>query len=84
MFHGMSWMPKLTLFRNIVLGIALSVVLAAYLWWRHSVDVELGYCQTPQETCINRQGIPMGEPCECHGPAGGVFGLDSKGKVIPR
>ena len=67
-------MPKL-LGSVIVFGL-LSVVLIAMLWWRYSVDEKLGYCQTPEQTCINRQG------CECHGMGGGVFGLDSTGKVV--
>jgi hypothetical protein len=74
---------KLGLFGSIVLAIVISVGLAAFVWWRYSVEEKVGYCQTPQETCINRKGIPLGAPCECHGPAGGVFGLDSSGKVIP-
>ena len=73
-------MPKL-LGSVIVFG-ALSVVLVAMLWWRYSVDEKLGYCQTPEQTCINRQGFALGEPCECHGMGGGVFGLDSTGKVV--
>ena len=48
----------------------------------YSVDEKLGYCQTPEQTCINRQGFALGEPCECHGMGGGVFGLDSTGKVV--
>ena len=76
-------MPKLGLIGNIVLATVISLALAAVLWWQYSAEEREGYCQTPQETCINREGIPMGEPCECHGPAGGVFGLDSRGKVIP-
>ncbi len=47
-------MPKL-LGSVIVFG-ALSVVLIALFWWRYSVDEKLGYCQTPEQTCINRQG----------------------------
>jgi hypothetical protein len=75
--------PKLGLIENIVLATVISAALAAVLWRQYSAEEREGYCQTPQETCINREGIPMGEPCECHGPAGGVFGLDSRGKVIP-
>ena len=73
-------MPKL-LGSVIVFG-TLSVVLIALFWWRYSVDEKLGYCQTPEQTCINRQGFALGEPCECHGMGGGVFGLDSTGKVV--
>ena len=71
-------MPKL-LGSVIVFG-ALSVVLIAMLWWRYSVDEKLGYCQTPEQTCINRQGFALGEPCECHGMGGGVFGLELHGQ----
>jgi hypothetical protein len=60
-----------------VLGLG---VLIALLWCRSSVDAKLGYCKTPQETCVNRHGIPVGQPCECQG---GVFGLDSTGTVVP-
>jgi hypothetical protein len=77
-------MPKRSLIGTIVLCVVLAVAFAGYLWWRYSVDEKLGYCQTPQQTCVNREGIPVGQPCECHGPGGGVFGLDSKGTVIPR
>ena len=49
------------------LGAVAAVALGAFLWWRHAVDDRLGYCQTPTETCINRQGMAVGEPCECHG-----------------
>ena len=73
-------MPKL-LGSVIVFG-ALSVVLIAMLWWRYAVDEKLGYCQTPEQTCINRQGFALGEPSECHGMGGGVFGLDSTCKVV--
>ena len=73
-------MPKL-LGSVIVFGL-LAVVLIALLWWRNSVDEKLGYCQTPEQTCINREGFALGEPCECHGLGGGVFGLDSTGKVV--
>jgi hypothetical protein len=68
---------------QIVLGILISVSLIALLWWRYSVDEKLGYCGTPQETCVNRENIPVGEPCACHGTGGGVFGLDYTGKVVP-
>ena len=78
-------MPKgKKLLGSILLGIAVTAALGAFLWWRHAVDDRLGYCQTPTETCINREGIPVGEICECHGMGGGVFGLDSTGTVIPR
>jgi len=77
-------MPKRSLVGTIVLCVVLAVAFAGYLWWRYSVDETLGYCQTPQQTCVNREGIPVGQPCECHGPGGGVFGLDSKGTVIAR
>jgi hypothetical protein len=73
-------MPKLL--GSVVVFGALSVVLIALLWWRYSVDEKLGYCQTPEQTCINRQGFALGEPSECHGMGGGVFGLDSTGKVV--
>jgi hypothetical protein len=76
-------MAKLTLPR-ILLLVAVTVALAAFLWWRRSVDDRLGYCETPQQTCVNREGIPLGERCECHGPGGGVFGLDSVGKVVAK
>jgi hypothetical protein len=69
---------------SILLGIVVIAALGVFLWWRHEVDDRLGYCQTPTQTCINREGMPVGEPCECHGMGGGVFGLDSTGKVIPR
>jgi len=48
-------MPKL-LGSVIVFG-ALSVVLVAMLWWRYSVDEKLGYCQTPEQTCIKSTGL---------------------------
>ena len=76
-------MPKVNLLGKILLAVLMSTMFVAVLWWRHSVDEKLGYCQTPQETCLNRHGIPVGEPCECHGSGGGVFGLDYTGKVIP-
>jgi len=78
----MGIMPKRSLIGTVVLFVVLAVAFAGYLWWRYSVDEKLGYCQTPQQTCVNREGIPVGQPCECHGPGGGVFGLDSKGTVI--
>ena len=80
----MGIMPKRSLIGTVVLFVVLAVAFAGYLWWRYSVDERLGYCQTPQQTCVNREGIPVGQPCECHGPGGGVFGLDSKGTVIAR
>jgi hypothetical protein len=80
----MGIMPKRSLIGTVVLFVVLAVAFAGYLWWRYSVDEKLGYCQTPQQTCVNREGIPVGQPCECHGPGGGVFGLDSKGIVIAR
>jgi hypothetical protein len=80
----MGIMPKRSLIGTVVLCVVLAVAFAGYLWWRYSVDEKLGYCQTPQQTCVNREGIPVGQPCECHGPGGGVFGLDSKGTVIAR
>jgi len=83
MLEGWTSMPKISVSR-ILLAILISVVLVAFLWWRRSVDDKLGYCQTPQETCINREGIPVGQPCECHGMGGGVFGLDSVGKVVAK
>ena len=76
-------MPKITV-SGIFLAILISVGLVAFLWWRRSADEKLGYCQTPQETCINREGIAVGQPCECHGMGGGVFGLDSVGKVVAK
>jgi hypothetical protein len=76
-------MVKLDRARAILLIILFSVIFTAVLWWRYSVDETLGYCRTPQETCVNRQGIPVGEPCDCHGSGGGVFGLDYKGTVVP-
>src|SRR5436190_10495889 len=69
-------MPKRSLIGTVALCVVLAVAFAGYLWWRYSVDEKLGYCQTPQQTCVNREGIPVGQPCECHGPGGGVFGLD--------
>jgi hypothetical protein len=80
----MGIMPKRSLIGTVVLFVVLAVAFAGYLWWRYSVDERLGYCQTPRQTCVNRKGIPVGQPCECHGPGGGVFGLDSKGTVIAR
>ncbi|HET9584271.1 MAG TPA: hypothetical protein VFP38_09505 [Bradyrhizobium sp.] len=77
-------MPKPNLLTKILLAVVIVAGFAAFLWWRQSVDDRLGYCQTPQQTCINREGFAVGEPCECHGMGGGVFGLDSTGKVIPR
>jgi hypothetical protein len=74
-------MPNLNLLAKILLAILFGVSFAAFLWWRESA--ELGYCQTPQQTCINREGIAVGEPCKCHGGDDGVFGLDSAGKVVP-
>jgi hypothetical protein len=71
------------LLATIVLGLLIAVALAALVWWRNSVDTKLGYCKTPTDTCVNRQGAAVGEPCECHGMGGGVFGLDSTGIVIP-
>jgi hypothetical protein len=76
-------MSKLSFLGKIFWGTLFTVAFVALLWWRYVVDEKLGYCQTPQETCTNREGIPVGQPCECHGPAGGVFGLDSSGKVVP-
>jgi hypothetical protein len=76
-------MPKLSLSR-ILLALLISVAFVAFFWWRRSADEKLGYCETPRETCVNREGIPVGQPCECHGMGGGVFGLDSVGKVIAR
>ena len=72
-------MPKPNLLTKILLGVVIVAGFAAFLWWRQSVDDRLGYCQTPQQTCINREGFAVGEPCECHGMGGGVFGLDSTG-----
>jgi hypothetical protein len=80
----MGIMPKRSLIGGVALCVVLAVGFVGYLWWRYSVDEKLGYCQTPQQTCVNREGIPVGQPCECHGPGGGVFGLDSKGTVIAR
>ena len=77
-------MLKPNLVGKILLAILILVASIAFLWWRRSADERLGYCQTPQQTCVNREGFAVGEPCECHGPGGGVFGLDSTGKVIPR
>jgi hypothetical protein len=65
-------------------GIAAAVLLIAILWWHNSVDPHVGYCKTPTDTCINRQDAAIGEPCECHGMGGGVFGLDSTGVVVPK
>jgi hypothetical protein len=68
-----------------VLGAALACMgLIAILWWPTSVDEHIGYCKTPTDTCINRQDAALGEPCECHGMGGGVFGLDSTGVVVPK
>ena len=72
------------LLTSALVAVAAAVALGAFLWWRHAVDDRLGYCQTPTETCINRQGMAVDEPCECHGMGGGVFGLDSTGTVIPQ
>ena len=55
-------MSKPKLLGSIIVFGALSVVLIALLWWRYSVDEKLGYCQTPEQTCINRQGFALGEP----------------------
>jgi hypothetical protein len=77
-------MPKPNLLTTILVAILVLAAFGVFLWWRQSVDDRLGYCQTPQQTCINREGFGAGEPCECHGMGGGVFGLDSTGKVIPR
>ena len=77
-------MPKPNLLTKILLAIVIVAGFGAFLWWRQSVDDRLGYCETPQQTCINREGFAVGEPCECHGMGGGVFGLNSTGKVIPR
>jgi hypothetical protein len=65
-------------------GILASVGLIVILWWHTSVDEHIGYCKTPTDTCINRQDAALGEPCECHGMGGGVFGLDSTGVVVPK
>jgi hypothetical protein len=62
---------------TIALGILIAAACVLVLWWRYSVDEQLGYCKTPRESCVNWQGIAVGEPCECHG----VFGLDSTGTV---
>ncbi len=69
-------MPRLSLLGKIFWGTLFSVAFVALLWWRYLVDEKVGYCQTPRETGINRQGIPVGEPCQCHGMGGGVFGLN--------
>jgi hypothetical protein len=75
-------MSKPKLLGSVIVFGSLAVVLIALLWWRNSVDEKLGYCQTPEQTCINREGFALGEPCECHGMGGGVFCLDSTGKVV--
>jgi hypothetical protein len=62
----------------------ISAALVALLWWHSSVDDKLGYCKTPTDTCINREHAAIGEPCECLGMGGGVFGLDSTGVVVPK
>src|SRR5262245_63948181 len=68
-----------------VLGAALACVgLIVILWWHTLVDEHIGYCKTTTDTCINRQDAALGEPCECHGMGGGVFGLDSTGVVVPK
>ena len=56
-------MSKAKLLGGVIVFGALSVVLIALFWWRYSVDEKLGYCQTPEQTCINRQGFALGEPC---------------------
>ena len=76
-------MPKPNLLTKILLAVVIVAGFAAFLWWRQSVDDRLGYCQTPQQTCINREGFAVGEPCECHGMGGGVFGLELDGKGHP-
>ena len=68
----------------ILLGIAIAAALAVLLWWHNSADVHVGYCKTPTDTCINREDAALGEPCECHGMGGGVFGLYSTGVVVPK
>jgi hypothetical protein len=68
----------------ILVGILISAALIALLWWHNSVDEHVGYCKTPTDTCMNRQNVAIGEPCECHGMGGGVFGLDSTGIVVPK
>jgi hypothetical protein len=77
-------MRKAKLVATILGGILASVGLIAILWWHTSVDAHIGYCKTPTDTCINRQDAALGEPCECHGMGGGVFGLDSTGVVVPK
>ena len=53
-------MPKPNLLTKILLAVVIVVGFAAFLWWRQSVDDRLGYCQTPQQTCINREGFAVG------------------------
>jgi hypothetical protein len=77
-------MRKPKLVATILGGILACVGLIAILWWHTSVDEHIGYCKTPTDTCINRQDAALGEPCECHGMGGGVFGLDSTGVVVPK
>jgi hypothetical protein len=68
----------------IVGGTAIVGALIAILWWRFADDQHVGYCKTPTDTCSNRQNAALGEPCECYGMGGGVFGLDSTGVVVPK
>jgi hypothetical protein len=77
-------MRKPKLIAAVLGGILASVALFAILWWHNSVDQHIGYCKTPTDTCINRENAALGEPCECLGMGGGVFGLDSTGVVVPK
>ncbi len=73
-------MGKAKLVGTVLAGILASVVLVAVLWWHSSVDEHIGYCKTPTDTCMNRQDAAIGEPCECLGMGGGVFGLELDGR----
>jgi hypothetical protein len=43
-----------------VVRIAGKILIAAAFvvvrWWRYAIDEQLGYCETPRETCVNRVG----------------------------
>jgi hypothetical protein len=77
-------MSKAKLLAAVAAVALISVALVALLWWHSSVEDKLGYCKTPTDTCVNRENAAIGEPCECLGVGGGVFGLDSTGVVVPK
>src|SRR4051812_46200017 len=54
--------------KKVLLGLGAGVLALSVLllfWWRSSVGEKVGLCKTPIETCVNREGIPIGSQCEC-------------------